>query len=146
MTSCHQALTKETSTGAGWQAKMSGPYRPADRCVLTKVLIRYRRWAIMSFSIKEANFRKSNLFIHLNLKFFCLYEVLKNSTAVAILSMADMVCLECMQKLWRAWAVLGLCGMLECKLWSFIAAEHGRYGSMQDCGVCKAEYLVHLVG
>ena len=33
-----------------------------------------------------------------------------------ILSMADMVCLDCMQKLWIASAMLGLCGMLEFKL------------------------------
>ena len=26
-----------------------------------------------------------------------------------------------------------------------IAAEHGRYGSMEYCGANKAEYLVHLV-
>ena len=32
---------------------------------------------------------------------------------VAILSMADMVCLDYMQKLFSARAVLGLCGMLE---------------------------------
>ena len=32
---------------------------------------------------------------------------------VAILSMADMVCLDCMQKLCSARAMLGLCGMLE---------------------------------
>ena len=30
-------------------------------------------------------------------------------------------------------------------LWNFTAAEHGRYGSMEDCGVSNAEYLVHLV-
>ena len=35
---------------------------------------------------------------------------------VAILSMADMVCLECMQKLCSACAMLSLCGMLEFKL------------------------------
>ena len=28
---------------------------------------------------------------------------------------------------------------------NFIAAEHGRYGPMEDCGVSNAEYLVHLV-
>ena len=47
------------------------------------------------------------------------------------------------QKLWSAWAVLGLYGMLEFK-WNFIATEHGRRGSMEDCGVSNAEYLVHL--
>ena len=31
------------------------------------------------------------------------------------------------------------------KLYCFIAAEHGRYGSMEDSGVSNAEYLVHLV-
>ena len=35
---------------------------------------------------------------------------------VPILSMADMVCLDSIQKLWSAWAVLGLYGMLEFKL------------------------------
>ena len=30
-------------------------------------------------------------------------------------------------------------------LWNFIAAEHGRYGLMEDCGVGSADYLVHLV-
>ena len=55
---------------------------------------------------------------------------------------------NCIQKLWSAWAVLGLCGMLEFKLCcelNFITAEHGRYGSMEDCVVSNAEYLVHLV-
>ena len=32
---------------------------------------------------------------------------------VAILSMADMVCLYCMQKLWSALAMLGLYSMLD---------------------------------
>ena len=44
--------------------------------------------------------------------------------------------------------MLGLYGMLEFKFCceiNFIAAEHGRYGSMEDCGVSKAEYPVHLV-
>ena len=27
----------------------------------------------------------------------------------------------------------------------FIADGHGRYGSMEDCGVSNAEYLVYLV-
>ena len=31
---------------------------------------------------------------------------------VAILSMADMICLACMEKLWSAWAALGLNSML----------------------------------
>ena len=35
---------------------------------------------------------------------------------VAVLSMADMVCLDCMQKLYSERAMLGLCGMLEFKL------------------------------
>ena len=26
-----------------------------------------------------------------------------------------------------------------------VAAEHGRYGSMEYCGVSNAKYLVHLV-
>ena len=26
-------------------------------------------------------------------------------------------------------------------LWNFTAAEHGRYGSMEDCGVSNAEQL-----
>ena len=33
-----------------------------------------------------------------------------------VLSMADVVCLACIQKLWSAWAMLGLYGMLECKV------------------------------
>ena len=37
--------------------------------------------------------------------------------------------------------MLGLYGMFAFK----IAAEHSRYGSMKDCGVSNAEYLVHLV-
>ena len=28
---------------------------------------------------------------------------------------------------------------------NFTAAERGRYGSVEDCGVNNAEYLVHLV-
>ena len=28
---------------------------------------------------------------------------------------------------------------------NFIAAPHGRYELMEDCGVSNAEYLVHLV-
>ena len=65
---------------------------------------------------------------------------------VAILSMTDMVCFACMQKRWSAWPVLGLYGMLEFLMsWSFMAAEHGRYGSMEDCRVSNAEYFVHLV-
>ena len=28
---------------------------------------------------------------------------------------------------------------------NFITAEHGRYGSMEYCGVSNAEYLVHLM-
>ena len=35
---------------------------------------------------------------------------------VAVLSMADMVCLDCMQKLCSVWAMLGLCVMLKFKL------------------------------
>ena len=34
--------------------------------------------------------------------------------------------------------------ILFCEL-NFIAAEHGRYGPMEDCGVNSAMYLVHLV-
>ena len=29
--------------------------------------------------------------------------------------------------------------------WNFIAAECGRCGSIEDCAVSSAEYLVHLV-
>ena len=64
---------------------------------------------------------------------------------VAILSMADMVCLDCMQKLCSAWVVLGL--------WSFffflaeilLLLKHGRCWSsfMRKTGVSKAEYLVY---
>ena len=32
-----------------------------------------------------------------------------------------------MQKLWSAWAMLGLYGILEYKLWNCVAAGHGRY-------------------
>ena len=67
-----------------------------------------------------------------------------------------LVCRNC----WvHAWAVLGQYGMcgtyMVCMvrsyvgvyvmLWNFIAAQHGRYGSMEDCGVSNPEYLVHLV-
>ena len=31
------------------------------------------------------------------------------------------------------------------KFYCVHAAEHGRYGSMEDCGASNAEYLVHLV-
>ena len=30
-------------------------------------------------------------------------------------------------------------------LYNFVAVECGTYGSMEDCGVSNAEYLVHLV-
>ena len=78
---------------------------------------------------------------------------------LAILSMTDVVCLACMQKLlspcmssagsvWYVWVcvVYGLYGRLEFKLCcEIIAAEHGRYGSMEYCGVTKLSTLVHLV-
>jgi len=38
--------------------------------------------------------------------------VVGGCNVVATLNMADMVCLACMQKLWSAWAVLGLYGRL----------------------------------
>ena len=42
--------------------------------------------------------------------------------------------LSCMQKLWSAWAVLGLYGMLvSVMLSNFIAAVHGRYGLSFMC-------------
>ena len=58
----------------------------------------------------------------------------------------------------HAQAVLGLYGIYSmCSIWSVwyvgvyvmswnvIAAEHGRYGSMEDCEASNTEYLVHLV-
>ena len=38
----------------------------------------------------------------------------------------------------------GMCGIRSVHSY-VIAAEHGRYGSMEYCGANKAEYLVHLV-
>ena len=63
---------------------------------------------------------------------------------VAILSMADTVCLALCGN-WSAWVciVCMVYGLLEFKLWTFIAAEHGRYGSLEDCGVSNAEYLTN---
>ena len=62
---------------------------------------------------------------------------------LAILSMADMVCLACKYALtvesmssagsvWHVAMVYGLYSMLEFKLLNFIAAEHGRYGLIED--------------
>ena len=36
-----------------------------------------------------------------------------------------------------------VCWSLCCEI--FVAGDHGRYGSMEDCGVNNTEYLVHLV-
>ena len=36
-----------------------------------------------------------------------------------------------------------VCWSLSCEI--LLPAEHGRYGSMDDCGVSNAEYLVHFV-
>ena len=58
-------------------------------------------------------------------------SVVGGCNVVAILSMADMICLACMQKMSSVWAVLDLYDILEFKLrmlWNFIVAEHGRYG------------------
>ena len=54
------------------------------------------------------------------------------------------LCMVCMV-LW--YMVCMVCWSLSyvVKLYCFIAAEHGRYGSMEDSGVSNAEYLVHLV-
>jgi len=41
-----------------------------------------------------------------------------------ILRMTDMVCLACMQKLWSAWAVLGLYGILEFKFYTCSWLDH----------------------
>ena len=54
------------------------------------------------------------------------------------------LCMVCMV-LW--YMVCMVCWSLSyvVKLYCFIAAQHGRYGSMEDSGVSNAEYLVHLV-
>ena len=73
---------------------------------------------------------------------------------LAILSMADMVCLlACMQKLWSSCAVMGLYTMygiwtvyvgVYVMLQNFIAAEHSIGMDQWKTGVNNAEYL-HLV-
>ena len=61
---------------------------------------------------------------------------------LAVLNMADMVCLECRN-----------CGVHELVCWSKVcceilfAAEHGRYCLyVERYGVSSAEYSVHLTG
>ena len=58
---------------------------------------------------------------------------------VAILSMAD-VCGNCgvHEQCW-------VCMVCMVYVKKIFAAECGRYGSMEDCGVSNIEYLVHLV-
>ena len=63
---------------------------------------------------------------------------------VAILSMAAMSCLyaETVEWMSRAGSVWYVGIRLYCEIF---AAEQGRYGLMEDCGVSNAEYLVHCV-
>ena len=73
---------------------------------------------------------------------------------LAILSMADTVCLACMQKLcmesmssacWVCMVCMVYGALLKLCCEIFITTEHCRYGSMEDRGVSNAEHLVHLV-
>ena len=57
---------------------------------------------------------------------------------VAVLSMADMVCLDCMQKPYSAGAMLGLCVMLEFKLCCEILLLLNIVDNYESFYVCKS--------
>ena len=65
---------------------------------------------------------------------------------VATLSMADRVCLACMQKLWSAWAVLDLDGMLELNMADMGSYLCGRLWNEQSWVPCSSMCMNRLCG